>query len=63
MVQLSYLYMITGKITALVIQTFVGKVMSLLLTTLSRFVMAFFPRSKPFNFMVEVTAHSDFGAQ
>ena len=25
--------------------------------------MAFFPRSKPFNFMVEVTAHSDFGAQ
>ena len=31
---------------ALTIQTFVGKVMSLLFNTLSRFVVAFLPRSK-----------------
>ena len=35
-----------GKTIALTIQTFVGKVMSLLFNTLSRFVIAFFPRSK-----------------
>ena len=46
MVQLSYLYMTTGKTIALNIQTFVGKVMSLLFNTLSRFVTAFVPRSK-----------------
>ena len=41
MAQLSHLYMTTGKITALTIQTFVGKVMSLLfLNMLSRFVLA-----------------------
>ena len=34
------------KIIALTIRTFVGKVMSLLFNTLSRFVIAFFPRSK-----------------
>ena len=45
MVQLSYPYMITGKIIALTIQPFVGKVMSLLFNTLSRFVIAFLPRS------------------
>ena len=45
MVQLSHLYMTTGKTIALTIQTFVGKVMSLLLNTLSRFVIAFLPRS------------------
>ena len=39
-------YMITGKTTALSIQTFVEKVMSLLYNTLSRFVIAFLPRSK-----------------
>ena len=38
--------MITGKTVALTIQTFVGKVMSLLFNTLSRFVIAFLPRSK-----------------
>ena len=38
--------MTTGKNIALTIQTFVGKVMSLLLNSLSRFVIAFFPRSK-----------------
>ena len=35
-VQLSYPYMITGKIIALTRQTFVGKVMSLLFNMLSR---------------------------
>ena len=40
MVQLSHPYMTTGKIIALVIRTFVGKVMSLLFNMLSRFVKA-----------------------
>ena len=44
-VQLSHLYMITGKTIALTRQTFVGKVMSLLFNKLSRLVIAFFPRS------------------
>ena len=39
-------YMTTRKIIALTIWTFVGKVMSLLFNTLSRFVIAFLPRSK-----------------
>ena len=38
--------MIIGKTIALAIQTFVGKVMSLLLNMLSRLVIAFLPRSK-----------------
>ena len=38
--------MITGKTIASTIQTFVGEVMSLLFNTLSRFVIAFFLRSK-----------------
>ena len=42
----SHPYMTTGKIMALTIQTFVGKVMSLLLNILSRLVIAFLPRSK-----------------
>ena len=46
MVQLSHLYMTTGKNTALIIRTFVGKVMSLLFNMLFRFVIAFIPRSK-----------------
>ena len=46
MVQLSYPYMITGKTIALIRQTFVGKVMSLLLNMLSRLVITFLPRSK-----------------
>ena len=46
MVQLSYLYMTTGKIIALTIWIFVGKVMSLLLNILSMFVIAFLPRRK-----------------
>ena len=47
LVQLSYPYMTTGKTIALTMCTFVGKVMSLLLKMLSRFVIAFLPRSKP----------------
>ena len=46
MVQLSHPYMTTGKAIVLTIHTFVGKVMSLLFNTLSRFVTAFVPRSK-----------------
>ena len=38
--------MTTGKTIALTIRTFVGKVMSLLFNTLTRFVTAFLPRSK-----------------
>ena len=48
MAQLSYPYMTTGKAIALIRWTFVGKVMSLLFNILSRFVIAFFPRSKRF---------------
>ena len=44
MVQLSHPY--TGKITALTIQTFVCKVMSLLFNTLSRLVIALLLRTK-----------------
>ena len=47
MVQLSHLYKTTGKtFIALIIWTFVGKVMSLLLNIVSRFIIAFLPRSK-----------------
>ena len=45
-VQLSHPYMATGKTIALTRQTFVGKVISLLLNMLSRLVIAFLPRSK-----------------
>ena len=45
-VQLSHVYMTTGKTIALTIWTFVGKVMSLLLYMLSRLVITFLPRSK-----------------
>ena len=44
-VQLSHPYMTTGKTIALTRRTFVGKVMSLLFNMLSRFVIAFLPRS------------------
>ena len=46
MVQLSHLYMTTGKTIALTRQTFVSKVMSLLFKMLSRLVIAFLPRIK-----------------
>ena len=45
-VQVSYPYKTTGKTIALTRQTFVGKVMSLLLNMLSRLVITFLPRSK-----------------
>ena len=46
MVQFSHLHMTTGKAIVLTRWTFVIKVMSLLFNTLSRFVIAFLPRSK-----------------
>ena len=46
MVQLSHPYMTTGKTIALIRQTFVGKLMSLLFNRLSRFVIAFLPLGK-----------------
>ena len=46
MIQLSHPYMTTEKTVALTIQTFVGRVMSLLFNMLSKFVIAFLPRSK-----------------
>ena len=46
MVQLSHTYMTTGKTIVLTKQTFVGKVLCLLFNMLSRFVIAFLPRSK-----------------
>ena len=42
----SYPYMTTGKTITLTVQTFVGKVISLLFNTLCRFVIAFLPGSK-----------------
>ena len=44
-VQLSHPYTTTGKTVALTMWTFVGKVMSLLFNTMSRFVAAFLARS------------------
>ena len=46
MVQHSHPYMTTGKNKALTRQTFDGKVTSLLLNMLSRFVIVFLPKSK-----------------
>ena len=45
-VQLSHPHMTTRKTIALTIWTFVSKVMSLIFNMLSRFVIAFLPRSK-----------------
>ena len=56
--------MITKKYIALTIWTFVGKVTSLLLNILSRFLIDFLTTSQgSFHFMVAVNVHSDFGAQ
>ena len=44
--QFSHLYMTAGKSIALTIQTFVGKMTSLLFNMLSRLVIAFLPRNK-----------------
>ena len=46
MIQLSHLYMTTGKNIDLTRWTFVSKVMSLLSNMLSKFVILFLPRSK-----------------
>ena len=46
MIQLSHLYLTTGKTIALIIWTFVSKVVSLLSSALSRFIIAFPPKSK-----------------
>ena len=46
MVQLLHPYMTTGKTIVLTVWIFVGKVRSLLFNMLSRFVIAFLPRSK-----------------
>ena len=59
-VQLSHPYMTTGKTIALTRWTFVGKVMSLLLNMLFRFVIDFL---LSFNFMGAVTICNDLGAQ
>ena len=48
MVQLSQLYMAIGKTLSLTIWIFVSKVMSLLFSTLSMFVIAFLPRNRRF---------------
>ena len=45
-VQLSHPYMTTGKTIALIRQTFIDKVMSLLFNMLSRLAITFLPRSK-----------------
>ena len=46
MVHVSHLYMTTGETIALIILTFVSKVISLLFNMLSRFVIAFLPRDR-----------------
>ena len=56
----TYPYMTTGKIIALTIQIFVGKVMSLLFSILSRLVIASLPRNKCLNFVAAVTVPRDF---
>ena len=48
MVQLSHVYMTTGKTIVLTIQTFVGKVMSLIFNMMSRIVIAFFQETSDF---------------
>ena len=63
-VQLSHPYMTTGKTIAVTIQTFVGKVVSLLFNRLSRFVIAILPRSKHLLIIcLAVTVCIDFGGQ
>ena len=63
MVQLLYPCMTTGKAITLTRWTFVSKMMSLLFNVLSRFVIAFLPRSKRLDFMAAVIVRNDFGAQ
>ena len=60
-VQLSHLYMTTGKTIAFR-WTFVGKVMSLLFSMLSSFVITFLPRSKCLLISWLYSPSADFGA-
>ena len=46
MVQLTHLYMTTGKNIALIIHNFVCKLMSLFFNTLTKFIIVFLPRNK-----------------
>ena len=64
MVLISHLYMITGKIIVLPLQTSVAKWISVF-NTPSRFFITFLPSKEQvcFNFVVAVKVHSDFGAQ
>ena len=55
-VQLSRLYMTTGKTTALTRWTFVGKVMSLLFNMLFRLVITSLPRSKHLSWLQSPSA-------
>ena len=59
-VQLSHPYMITGKTIALIIQTFVGRVMFLLFNTLSKCVILPGKKQTSSDFVAAVTIHSDF---
>ena len=52
--------MTTGKTMALTRQAFVIKMKSLLFNMLSRFDIAFLPRSKHLNFMASATVQNDF---
>ena len=62
--QFSDPYMTTGKMIALTVQTFVGKVISLFFNTLSKVYNSFSSKEQAsFNFVTSVTIHSDFGAQ
>ena len=61
-VQLSHLYMTTGKTIVLTRWTFVGKVMPLLFNMRSRLVITS-KEQVSFNFMAAVTICSDFGDQ
>ena len=61
MVQLSHLYMTTGKTIVLTIQTFVSKVTSLLFNMLS--LLCSSKEQTSFNFVATVTTDSDFGTQ
>ena len=64
MIQLSHLYMTTGKTIALTRRTFLGKVMSLLFNLLSRFCHSFSSKEQAsFNFTTIVIVCSDFEAQ
>ena len=54
MVRLSHPYITTGKTLALTIQTFLGKVMSLLFNSLFKFVIAFLLRSKHLFFFFNI---------